>query len=132
MSSFREAPPERFSRSRIWAVLLPWRAPVALLGDLADLAPLLAFFAGLALLPDLALDGPTWDLCAAARGFLAGFGCSAWTPASVLAVSTGMPFIVRSPLAVITAITWITRVCPDCKLILVGIRIGERSAMEAN
>jgi hypothetical protein len=43
-----------------------------------------------------------------------------------------MPFIVRSPLAVITAITWITRVRPDCKLILVGIRIGEGSAMKAN
>src|ERR1019366_2381711 len=29
MSSFRVAPPERFSRSRTLEVLLPWRAPVA-------------------------------------------------------------------------------------------------------
>ena len=29
-----------------------------------------------------------------------------------------MPFILRSPLAVITAITWITRVRPNCKRIL--------------
>src|ERR1019366_7049936 len=84
MSSFRVAPPERFSRSRTLAVLLPWRAPVAFLGDWADLAPLLAFFAGLACLPDVALDGATWALCAADRGFLAGFGCSAGAPASVL------------------------------------------------
>src|ERR1035437_9820195 len=110
MSSFRVAPPERFSRSRTLAVLLPWRAPVAFLGDWADLAPLLAFFAGLACLPDVALDGATWTLCAADRGSLAGFGCSAGAPASVLTVFAGMPFIVRSPLAVITAITWITRV----------------------
>src|ERR1019366_4544897 len=132
MSSFREAPPERFSRSRTLAVLLPWRAPFAFLGDWADFAPLVALFAGLALLPDLALDGATWAFSAAARGFLAGFGCSAGAPASVLAVSTEMPFIVPSPWAVIAAITWITRVRPDCKLILVGIRIGEGSAMEAN
>src|ERR1019366_8882020 len=44
----------------------------ALVGDWADFAPLVAFFAGLALLPDLALDGATWAFCAAARGFLAG------------------------------------------------------------
>src|ERR1017187_8722713 len=118
MSSFREAPPERCSRPRTWAVLLPWRAPVAFfLGDLADFAPLVALFAGVACLPDLALDGATWALCAATRGFLAGFGCSAGALASVLAVSTGMPFILGSPLAVITAITWITRVRPNCKLI---------------
>src|ERR1019366_5645005 len=117
MSCFREAPPERFSRSRTLAVLLPWLAPFAFLGDWADLAPLVALFAGLACLPDLALDDATWALCAATRGFWAAFGCSAGAPASVLAVSAGMPFILRSPLAVITAITWITRVRPNCKLI---------------
>ena len=54
------APPERFSRSRTWAVLLPWWAPVAFfLGDLADVAALVAFFAGVALWPDLALDDAT-------------------------------------------------------------------------
>ena len=85
MSSFRLAPPERFSRSRTWAVLLAWRAPAAFfLGDLADVAPLLAFFAGVAFFPDLALDGATWALCAATRGLLAGFGCSAGASASVL------------------------------------------------
>src|ERR1017187_4570041 len=104
MSSFREAPPERFSRSRTLAVLVPWRAPVAfLLGDWADFAPLLAFFARVAFLPDLARDGATWALCAADRGFWAGVGCSVGAPASVLVVSAGMPFILRSPWAVITA-----------------------------
>src|ERR1017187_5674527 len=132
MSSFTVAPPERFSRSRTWAVLLPWRAPFAFfLGDWADFAPLVAFFAGLAFLPDLALDGATWAFCAAVPGFLAAFGCSAGAPASVLAVSAGIPFITLSPWAVITAIPWITRVRPDCKLILMGVHIGEGSAVEA-
>src|ERR1017187_884499 len=116
MSSFTVAPPERFSRSRTWAVLLPWRAPFAFfLGDWADFAPLVAFFAGLAFLPDLALDGATWAFCAADRGFLAGFGCAAGVPASVLATSAGMAFILRSPWAVNTAITWITQVRADYK-----------------
>jgi len=83
-------------------------------------------------LPDLALDGATWAFCAADRGFWAGGGCAAGAPASVLAVSAGMPFIVRSPLAVITAIPWITRVRKDCKLILMRAPIGEGSATEAN
>ncbi len=61
------------------------------------LAPVLAFFAGLALWPDLALVGATCALCAATRGFRAGFGGSAWVPAPVLAVSAGLPFILRSP-----------------------------------
>jgi hypothetical protein len=68
----------------------------------------------------------------ATRGFLAGVGVSAGAPASVLAVSAGMPFIVRSPLAVITAIPWITRVRKDCKLILMRAPIGEGSATGAN
>jgi hypothetical protein len=61
-----------------WAVLLPWMgAAVFFLGDLADVARLVAFFAGVALWADLALDGATLDLCAATRGFLGAFGCSA-------------------------------------------------------
>src|ERR1017187_6716233 len=105
MSSFPEAPPGRFRRSRTLAVLLPWRAPLAFfLDDWADVAPLLAFLAGLAFLPDLALDTATCALCAADRGFLAGVGCSAGAPAPVWVVSAGMPFILRSPWAVITAI----------------------------
>ncbi len=39
--------------------LAAWRAPVAFFGDWADLVPLVALFAGLAFLPDLALDGAT-------------------------------------------------------------------------
>src|SRR5260370_800486 len=35
-----------------------------------------------------------------------------------------MPFILCSPLAVINAITWITRVRPNCKLIPMGIHLG--------
>src|ERR1039458_8111709 len=164
ISSFPVAPPERFSRSRTLAVLLPWRARVAFLGDLADVAPLLAFFAGVAFLPDLAWDGATWALCAATCGFLAGFGCSAgvaflpdlaWDGATwalcaatcgflagfgcsagalawVFAVSSGMPFILRSPWAVITAIPSITRVRRNCKLIVRGIQIGDGAAREAN
>src|ERR1019366_1929091 len=65
MSSFPEAPPGRFSRSRTLAVLVPWRAPLAFcLGDWAAGAPLLALFAGVACLPDLAWDVATWALCA--------------------------------------------------------------------
>src|ERR1039457_5358894 len=133
MSSFPEAPPGRFSRSRTLAVLLPCRAPVAFfLGDWADAPPLLAFFAGLAFLPDVALDGATCALCAADRGFLAGVGCSAGAPASVWAVSAGMTFILRSPWAVITAIPSITRLRKNCKLIPMGIRRGGGPALEAS
>src|ERR1039458_1246946 len=102
------------------------------LGDWADFAPLLAFFARVAFLSDLARDGATWALRAADRGFLAGVGCSAEAPAPVLAVSSGMPFILRSPWAVTTAILSITRVRKNCKLIPMGIRIGEASATEAS
>ncbi len=87
--------------------VLPWWAPVAFRGDWADLAPLSAFFAGVALWPDLAWDGATWALCVATRGFWAGVGCSVGAPASVWAVSAAMP-------------------------IRIGIHIGEGSAMEAN
>src|SRR5437762_13160057 len=76
MSSCRVAPPERFSSSRIWAVLLPWRA-ACFSGFLsAFLALLGAFLAGVAFLPDLALVGATWARCAPARAFFVAFGCS--------------------------------------------------------
>src|ERR1035437_9909529 len=101
MSSFPVAPPERLSRSRTLAVLLPCRAPVAFLGDWVDFVPLLAFFARVAFLPDLAWDGATWALCAATRGFLAGFGASAGAPASVLAVSAGVAVLFVSPFVVV-------------------------------
>lgn len=50
-SSFSEAPPERLSRLRTLAVLVPRRATVAFLGDLADVALVLAFFARLVARP---------------------------------------------------------------------------------
>src|ERR1039457_7275598 len=115
MSSFREAPPERCSRSRTLLVLLPWPAPVAFPGDLADLARLVASFARGAFLPDLALDGATWAFCAATRGFLPALGSWVGAPASVLTVTAGIPFILRFHAAVITAITWITQVRADYK-----------------
>jgi len=89
-SSFRVAPPERLSRSRTLAVLLPGRAPVAFLGDLADVAPLLPFFAGLAFVArpspgrrnvgpvcsDTRLSGGLWLL---SRGTGFGVGGFCWT-----------------------------------------------------
>ncbi len=79
-SSFSEAPPERLSRPRTLAVLVPGRATVAFLGDLADVALVLAFFAGLALWPDLARIGATWARCAATRGLRVGFGSLTSSP----------------------------------------------------
>jgi hypothetical protein len=84
-------------------------AAVFFLGDLADVARLVAFFAGVALWADLALDGATLGLCAAARGFFGAFGCSATGAAAwVLAVSAGMPvrrFLSAAPGGVIFALT---------------------------
>src|ERR1700722_4499817 len=97
MRSFPVAPPERFSRSRNLAVLLPWRAPVAFLGDLADLAPLLGFFAWVALAADLPSDGATCRPCAPTRGLLAGVGSVAGAPASLLTSFSGITFIMLSP-----------------------------------
>jgi hypothetical protein len=58
--------------------LLPWWLPVVFfLGDSADVARFVAFFAGVALWPALASDGATLGLCGATRGFLKSFGCSA-------------------------------------------------------
>ena len=56
----------------------PGRAPVAgFLGDWADVAPVLPFLAGVAMLPDLARDGATCGTCAPTCGFLSGVGTSA-------------------------------------------------------
>ena len=49
-------------------------------GNLPDVAPVLAFLAGVAMLPDLAGDGATWSLCAATCGFLSGAGASTGVP----------------------------------------------------
>src|ERR1700674_1236921 len=62
------APSGRFSRSRIFAALLPSRAPPAFL------APLGAFFAELAFLPGLLFLGATWAERAPARAFLLPLG----------------------------------------------------------
>src|SRR5712691_9690119 len=98
MISASVAPPDRFSRSRTCAVLLPSRAPAAFLGAL----PL--FLAGLAFRADLAFAGATWARRGATRAFLEGFGCS-----PVAAVAWAVPFssvidvfILHSPSAVIT------------------------------
>ena len=66
-SSFAGAPPGRFSRSRILAVLLPSRAP------LAFFAPLGAFLAGLAFFPALAFSGATCARTCASGGLFGGF-----------------------------------------------------------
>jgi hypothetical protein len=59
ISSFEVAPPGRFSRSRILAVLLPSRATLGL--ATSGLArPLGAFLAGVALRADLALEAQRW------------------------------------------------------------------------
>src|SRR5450631_625235 len=71
ISSLVVAPPGRFSRSRIFAALLPSRAPVAFF------APLDVFFAGVAFLADLDLAGATCARLGAMRTFLPGFGFSA-------------------------------------------------------
>src|SRR5438034_4844597 len=82
INSCRVAPPGRLSSSITWAVLLPCRAAGfsacrALPGFSVFLALLGAFLAGLAFLPDLALVGATWALCAPARAFFVAFG---WSP----------------------------------------------------
>src|SRR5690349_11467415 len=79
ISSASVAPLGRFSRSSTSAVLLPLRASV----DLAFFAPLGAFFAGLAFLPDLPFFGATWRARALAPAFLVAFGCSAVAVAAV-------------------------------------------------
>jgi len=66
--SFSVAPSERFSKSRILAVLLPSRAARAFP------APLGAFLAGLAFLADLLLAGDTGARRGATGAFLFGFG----------------------------------------------------------
>jgi hypothetical protein len=61
------------------------------LSDWADVAPVLALFAGVAMLADLAWQGATWGLYAATCGFFSGVGASAGAPAPAFAVSSGMP-----------------------------------------
>src|ERR1035437_1174770 len=119
MRSALVAPPERFSRSRNLAVLLPRRLLVVFPRDLADFAALLAFFTKPACLADFALDGATWRACAPPRGRLAGVGSTGGVLASLLEAFSGTSFILISPLVVITAtMTSVTLVPLDCKRIL--------------
>src|ERR1700689_3146932 len=86
------APPDRFSRSRNFAVLVPRRPGAAFFADLAGFAPRLAFFAGAACLLDLPLDGATLRARAPTRGFLAGVGSADGAVASPLAAFSGTTF----------------------------------------
>jgi hypothetical protein len=74
MISFKLAPPARFSRSRTFSVLLPWRAPVAFGPAWRFLAP---FFAGVACFPDFAFDGATRGFRGATLAFVVAFGSPA-------------------------------------------------------
>src|SRR6185503_17478747 len=66
--SFSVAPSARFSRSRAFSVLVPWRAPSAFI-LVAFLGALVRFFEELAFLPDLPLTGATCGF----RGVLLAF-----------------------------------------------------------
>src|SRR6266446_3874994 len=105
ISSLAVAPPGRFSRSRIWAVLLPSRAPDSFLAGLAPFAPLGAFFAGLVFLADLALAGATWRAGFATLAFLVAFGGAAAAVAWAVPVSSAIDVVILRFLlcAVITA-----------------------------
>src|SRR5580700_2181229 len=125
MRSALVAPPERLSRSRNLAVLLPWRLLGTFLRDFADFAAVFDFFARAACLADLPLDGATWRACAPTRGFFAGLGLPDGVFCSTLAAFSGTTFILISPLAVITAtITSIPLVPSDCKQILQVVADG--------
>src|ERR1700736_240667 len=77
-SSLSVAPLGLFSSSRTFSVLVPWRAPDSFLAGLAVFAPLVPFFAGVALLPDLALADATWR-----AGFATGSFPGALVPVAV-------------------------------------------------
>src|ERR1035438_9402055 len=87
ISSFEVTPPDRFSRSRILAVLLPSRAPSGL-AALAFVRPLGAFFAGVAFFPVLALAGATGARRGAPVAFLLGFGFAPAAVAGAVPVSS--------------------------------------------
>src|SRR5260370_9457824 len=70
---FKVAPPDRFTSSSTWAVLLPWRT-LSAFAVVAWRAALTAFFAGLAFLADLALAGATRGFGAAILAFWGGSG----------------------------------------------------------
>src|ERR1700687_1347202 len=75
MISFRVAPPARFSRSRTFSVLLPWRAVDSLFAGLAAFAAVAPFFARAGFLGVLALLSATRARRAPVLAFLAAGGC---------------------------------------------------------
>src|SRR5262249_8039409 len=83
--SFKVAPPDRFSRSRTLAVLLPWRAPDSGLARLATLASRVAFLAEVAFFAALPFAGATWGFRARVLAFLSGSDFSAVAGAVALA-----------------------------------------------
>ena len=104
-SSCKVAPPGRFTRSRILAVLVPGRALPTFRRGLAP------FLADLGLRADLAWEAAAWPFFAAALALWGGLGF----PAAVAVAWAGSRFSVvdivmmHAPLAVITAVTtWIT------------------------
>jgi hypothetical protein len=84
----------------------------AVAGGPRFLAPLGAFFAGVAFLADLVRLFATWTPRGARVAFLAAFGSSA---AGAGAVPVSGVDVMMSPLAVITVMTWITPVNQESK-----------------
>ena len=74
ISSFKVAPPDRFSKSRTLAALLPWRAPSADFANFALFGFLVPFWAEVGIFPDLALPGATRGFRGAALGVLVASG----------------------------------------------------------
>jgi hypothetical protein len=97
--------PGPLSNSRTRAVFVPAREPEARLARLLPLARLLVCFARRVSFFDLAFRGARSAPCAPARRFLVGLGPSGEAAGCALAVSSEIPFILRSPFAVETAIT---------------------------
>ena len=123
MISANVAPPGRFSRSRILAVLLPSRTPSAF--GFVALGPLAAFFAGLVFLGAaalslpplalfLALGAPFFGLAAFFEAALSGAPaapCAATAAAFSVVPAFSVVIFVYSPLAALSALmTLITRI----------------------
>src|SRR5260370_42113749 len=68
---FKVAPPDRFTSSSTWAVLLPWRT-LSAFAVVAWRAPLTALFAEVAFLAQLALAGATRGVGVAPFGVFGG------------------------------------------------------------
>src|ERR1035437_3878979 len=116
ISSLEVAPPGRFSRSRILAVLLPSRAIL----DLATsglVRPLDAFLDNLALRADFALAGATLARRGATRAFLLPAGFLLVAVTAEVPFSSGIKVVIFnfSFGAIVAVTTWITRVRLKCK-----------------